>query len=155
MHCIWPTSTCCSNCKSIFCRNITCPASQPTATSSWNSILVKIHVWQCFTLQRMQRENCTWLKQESSVTTRWHCSSTQGVCCLPKFSHWILWAIKRCAQCILPSLEDVYSIPFRRLSSTTPYQDKIWGTSEVSDWTRHSLSNRVRSTVLMNPFTDT
>ena len=30
----------------------------------------------------------------------------------------------RCAQCILPSLEDMYSIPFRRLSSNTPYQDK-------------------------------
>ena len=37
MHCTWPTSTSCSNCKSIFCRtdlSSTCPASQPTATSS-------------------------------------------------------------------------------------------------------------------------
>ena len=118
MHCTWPTSTSCSNCKSIFCctdSNITCPASQPTATLSWNSILGNIYVWQCFALQRMQRENCTWSKQESSTTARWHCSSTQGVCCLPKFPHWILWAIKRCAQCILPSLEDMYSIPFQAI----------------------------------------
>ena len=155
MHWTWSTSTSCSNCKSIFCRtdsNITYSPSQPTATLSWKSILGYIRVWQCFTLQWMQRENRTGSKQESATTTRWHCSSTQGVCYLPKFPDWILWAIKRCAQCILPPMEDMHSFPFLRFSSNKPYQGKVRGASEVSDWTLHSLSNRVRSTVLVNPF---
>ena len=158
MHCTWPTSTSCSNIASP--SSAAQIATSPVQPASQQRPQVEAPFWVTFMFGNVS--HCNGCKGRIAHDPNKKALPPPDDIVLQHKEYVVYqnsrtgyYEQSRFAQCILPSLEDMYSILFCRLSSNTPYQDKTWGTSEISDWTRHSLLNRVQSTVLVNPFTDT
>ena len=129
MNYTWPTSTSCSNCKSIFCctdSNITCPASQQRPR-------VETPFWVTFVFGNVSC--CNGCKGKIACDPNKKALPPPDDIVL-QHKEYVVYQNSRTGY-LYEQSKDVcnvyyhpwktYSIPFhRRLSSNTPYQDKAW-----------------------------